>query len=361
MKHTAKLMTALSAAVLLCACTSQESAAPAVTDMTKLTDQTVLTDLTTLTNQTTLTTLTTLTDGTIVSDGTAQTDLTTLSEFTAATALTSATGGDTQTGVTTDAASADLPDIAELFRKGASAELHGDGYVFARDGLNLRDKPTAMGKKLTTLGHGTAVKVKSVTRADALYDYPFDCWLEVDAGGKHGYVSAEFVAFSCTDAPDKLNEGQQAALGVVLFQQARKLRDYFFREGGIRATGIAKQPDADGWYAVEPKSLTLQQNLADYDKFFATEIWGGMESVYKVQNGQLYLEAMYPENPYTDHELLTQIIGITADSLTYCMYTQWYTTGEFVMFTENNGVTTAPFIIQYIGGTWKVTEFTANL
>lgn len=370
MKQHHRILVMLTAAALLCGCTPQTSDAPAVTDVTttdKTTDQTDITTLADQTDQTTITNQTAETDQTAGTDQTAQT---TITEQPAPTDSTAPTDTAAQTDVTetaaqtavTDAVPGDLDiDIQALFVPGASAALSGKGYVFARDGLNLRDKPSSAGKKITTLKHGTEVTVKSVTNAKKTDDYGAQCWFAVEAGGKSGYVSAEFVALSCTDAPDSLTEMQQAALGIVLFQQGRKLRDYFFQEGGIRATKIAKQPVGDEYYALEPKTLTLDQIKQDYDKYFAVEIWGGLDPVYKKQNGQLYIQPVVPENPYTDHELLTKITDVTADSITYCMHTQWYTEGEFVMFRENNGVTEAPFIIKYLGGAWKIAEFTANL
>ena len=41
---------------------------------------------------------------------------------------------------------------------------------------------------------GTEVTVRSVTRAKVQGDFDAEIWMEVEAAGKKGYVSAEFVA-----------------------------------------------------------------------------------------------------------------------------------------------------------------------
>ena len=268
------------------------------------------------------------------------------------------TGTALQTGT-----SLDTPiDVTALFPKGGSVVLTGTGFVFARSGLNLRSQPTANSQKITLLKHGTTVKLKNAVCSNISKKHIPECWYQVEANGQTGFVSAEFVAASFDTQPDSLDDVQRSALGILLYRQAYKLHEYFFLEGGVSATAKpeSKRTD-DGWYALEPKSLTIEKILSDYAKYFSSEFPYPIEECYQQRGDTLYVADNHPENFYVDYDELTELNACTDSTLTYKAVGHWYTTGEFVMMMENNGITEEKFVLQYADGTWKIAEFTPIL
>ena len=253
-------------------------------------------------------------------------------------------------------------NVGALFPKGGSVVLTGTGYVFARSGLNLRSQPTANSQKITLLSHGTTVKLKNAVCANIGKRHIPECWYQVEANGKTGFVSAEFVAAAFDAPPDSLDDVQRAALGLLLYRQAYKLLDYFFREGGIAATAKPENKMTDdGWYPLEPKGLTIEKLLADYAKYFSSAFPYPIEECYEQRGDTLYVAANYPENFYVDYDELTELNGTAGNSLIYKAVGHWFTTGEFVMITENNGLTEERFVLQFTDGAWKIAEFTPIL
>ncbi|MCR5305423.1 MAG: SH3 domain-containing protein [Oscillospiraceae bacterium] len=321
-----RLLVCLTAACLLCGCTSLDSAGSGGTG----------TD--------------TAASGTQVS-GTAASG--TADSGTQASGESADTTAQTKPGIPSDAV-----DVRTAFPKGGSVVLSGSGVVFARDGLNLRSQPSASSQKITLLKHGTAVKVKNAVCTGVSKKHNPECWYQVDAGGKTGFVSAEFVAVSF-DTPDSaMDDTQRSALGILLFRQAYKLNWYFTQEGGISATAyLTQKQTADGWIPLEPKGLTAEKILSDYKQYFDMDFPYPIEDSYKQTGDTLYVTSNFPENFYVDYEELAFLTGKTNDSITYRTKAQWYTSGEFVMYTENNGVTEEDFIIRYTDGIWKVARF----
>ena len=279
------------------------------------------------------------------------------------------TTGETGTGTqaagdpagSTDQTAASVPsdalDVRMLFPAGGSVALSGSGVVFARDGLNLRSQPTASSQKLALLKHGAAVKVKNAVCA-AVKKHTPECWYQVEAGGKTGFISAEFAAVSFDTPVSAMDDTQRSALGILLFRQAYKLNWYFTQEGGIAATAyLTQKEDAEGWIPLEPKGLTVEKLLADYRKYFAMDFPYDINNCYREKDGTLYVMDEHPENPYVDYEELAFLTAATDDSLTYRTRAQWYTTGEFVMVTENDGVTEDDFVLNYTDGIWKIARF----
>ena len=257
----------------------------------------------------------------------------------------------------------DTPLMVELmFPKGGSVALTGTGFVFARSGLNLRSQPTANSQKLALLKHGTTVKLKNAVCANMSKKHIPECWYQVEANGQTGFVSAEFVA-AAFDAPlNDLDDTQRAALGILLYRQAYKLYNYFFLEGGISATAkLENKATEDGWLPLEPKGLTIDSLLRDYAKYFASDFPYPIEDCYREQGGTLYVKETFPENFYVDYDELTELNAVTDSTMTYKAVGHWFTTGEFVMITENNGITEEKFVLQYTDGYWKIAGFTPIL
>lgn len=270
----------------------------------------------------------------------------------------SGSGTSTESTAQTEPASpAEAVDVRTLFPAGGSVALSGSGTVFARDGLNLRSQPTANSQKITLLKHGAAVKVKNAVCAAVKHHTP-ECWYQVEAGGQTGFISAEFAAVSFDTPASAMDDTQRSALGILLFRQAYKLNQYFTQEGGIAATAyLTQKEDDEGWIPLEPKGLTVEKLLADYRKYFAMDFPYDIQNCYREKDGTLYVMDEHPENPYVDYEELAFLTAGTDDSLTYRTRVQWFTTGEFVMVTENDGVTEDDFVLKYTDGSWKIARF----
>ena len=344
---TIRFLTLLTAACLLCGCTPLDSAGSTAPTVSGTAVSGTAVSGTAVSG--------TAVSGTAVSgtaasgtDSTAGTDDSVGTDDSAGTAAASTAAADP----------ASYLDVRTLFPKGGSVALSGSGVVFARDGLNLRSQPTASSQKITLLKHGTAVKVKNAVCTGVSKKHNPECWYQVDAGGKTGFVSAEFVAVSF-DTPDSaMDDTQRSALGILLFRQAYKLNWYFTQEGGISATAyLTQKQTADGWIPLEPKGLTAEKILSDYKQYFDMDFPYPIEDSYKQTGDTLYVTGNFPENFYVDYEELAFLTGRTSDSITYRSKAQWFTTGEFVMYTENGGVTEEDFVIRYTDGVWKIARF----
>ncbi len=250
-------------------------------------------------------------------------------------------------------------DCRPQFENGSRiSPITGKGWVFARSGLNLREKPSASSKKLTTIPFDTMIDVTALTFTGELSDDEAR-WLKVKTGGKEGYVSANYVAVSCSKKGGEMNDEERAALGMLMYYQSRRILEYYIFDGALRATGVdLKNMTEDYWAKLSPKGLTLQKIMDDFGRYFSMDYPYDPMRLYREENGWLYMQVETPENPYLDYDELTYLTKKTDTKLTYRAVGHWFTEGEFVMYTENGGIQNESFVIEYVDGVWKTAKYT---
>ena len=255
---------------------------------------------------------------------------------------------------------ADAFDCRTKFKSSSyAAPLTGTGTVFARSGLNLREKPSASAKKIKTLPFGTALTVSALTVNGTLHDRGTR-WIKVKADGKEGWVSADYAAVLCTKPADKMTQEEKAALGILMYYQSKNLTNLFLYEGGISATDIDSRTlkiDGELWQKLSPKGLTVQSILDDYEKYFSMEFPYTVTEIYCEHDGWLYTWLPDTENLYLQYDELVSLTSESADKLSYDAEGHWNTEGEFVMYPENGGISHEPFVLEYIDGVWKTAQY----
>lgn len=133
-----------------------------------------------------------------------------------------------------------------IFPLAHAGEADKSSYVWALQGVNLRDSPSASGHVITKLNYGTAVTVLAQDDNAAPYEMEFfpkigsstaetgakpilsGAWIKVKANDQQGYV---FNKLLLTYPPAKKNEGPES---------------YFARIFGLTATKGAKKNAKEG-------------------------------------------------------------------------------------------------------------------
>ena len=87
-------------------------------------------------------------------------------------------------------------DITNPFRHQSEISLSGKGYVFAKSGLRMRDKPSTSGNQVGTVKFGTTVSITALAVNGNSYGWNNNRWYRIKADGKTGYVSSEYVTLS---------------------------------------------------------------------------------------------------------------------------------------------------------------------
>ena len=255
---------------------------------------------------------------------------------------------------------ADAFDCRTQFESGMrAAPLYGTGFVFARSGLNLREQPTASSKKLMTIPYGTEIEVTELNVTGTLH-YSGVRWLKAKTNGLEGYVLSDYVAVSCSKPGSEMTREEKAALGVLMYYQSRRLLDYYLYEGGIAVTAIDTNYDhlLDGeWQKLSPEGLTVSKLMDDYNRYFSMEFPFRTQQLYKEYDGSLYLEIVEGENLYLQYDELAYLTDETDNRLTFDAMGHWNTEGEFVMYTENGGVSHDQFVLEYTDGVWKTAAY----
>ncbi len=99
-----------------------------------------------------------------------------------------------------------IPSEAQLIRYETGDTL----YVFASNGLNMREEPNTMSRKMQTLEFGESVIVLNDEEKYYEIDNRLGTWVQVEANGKIGFLYSGFLSdfrppiiheFDCTSKP----------------------------------------------------------------------------------------------------------------------------------------------------------------
>ena len=261
--------------------------------------------------------------------------------------------------------------LGGLFAYEDSADLAGTGLVHAKDGLRLRDKPSAKGKQLGTVKDGASVEILGVAAAQDLpediYDDPsstFDNrWFRVRADGKEGYANARYIAAKFSQKMEELSKRQLRVLTAYLYCQSQDLFVLFAREGGFKGRG---QNTADsfsteqGLYEqVQPSTIQLSDVYEEFYQYFSKSInkdyltpkSTDKAQYYAEKNGKLYTNTSFGDNVWLDYDVASSIISISETEIKADAW--WNYTPEYAHNTEG-GAETPEFSLVYEDGVWKI-------
>lgn len=241
--------------------------------------------------------------------------------------------------------------IDQIFRGGKVANISCEGTVFAPDGLNLRQKPSASSQKIKLLKDQTKLEVTGITLAGSIHDYE-QRWLRVRAGSDEGYVLAEYVNCKCSEKAENLTEENRAALGVILYYQSMRLYLDFQREGGVpRMTHTQKFLQNGNYMQLTPKGMTLKKLKENFHSYFAKSYDDSfIDECYVEQDGYLWSVTGYGDNVMLDYVELDRLEKQEPNALTYNVTVHWFNLAEEDDFTEFEE---KPFRLVYEDGCWK--------
>lgn len=262
----------------------------------------------------------------------------------------------------------------DLFVVQGSEELAGTGLVHAKDGLRLRDRPSAKGKQLATLKDGETVEILGVEppqdlgENDPISDmiYSDSRWYHVKAGGKEGYANGKYIAVQFKQKLSELSRRQLRAMATYLYCQAQDLYIVFARDGGFKGRG---QNSADsfsndqGLYEqVQPSTVKLSDIYNEFYQYFSKTIHkdelspkaADKAKYYTEKNGKLYVNTTFGDNVWFLDGRLNQIVS-AEETQVNC--TAWYNYTPSYRNDQNEGYEETKFSLVYEDGVWKVGEF----
>ena len=230
-----------------------------------------------------------------------------------------------QTIQTTAAPSAsNLPmDITKPFRGRSEIALSGKGYVFAKSGLRLRDKPSTSANQISMISFGETVDITALAVSGNSYA-DNTRWYRINADGKTGYVSADYVAAKFSQTLSDLSDLQLGAMVNFLYCQHNTLFPIFTSRGGFSGS-VDSSDSIDGFQRVLPDSLTTAQICDEFYQYFAKyyhrneltqEPDSGHTVFYREIDGKLYTAAPDTGDSWIDRQRPEDIEALSDSEIT---------------------------------------------